>query len=155
MAQKLDIEVLVGQVAAYMIANFNTKVAAINSEKADALSIKTVSDGAYFIQTLNENVANYDPYVFIGVMDPVGGESNGFESSQIVPINVALAIADSGTDPNLWRKLYRYQRALKEMFENDWNKSNSTRFKVRAYFLPIPVQYKVQQVGVELEATFA
>jgi hypothetical protein len=154
MAKKYDTETFILAITAYLKANFEAKLTEITNEKNDDITLTSVdTTGGYFVQTLNDKVVNYNPYIFIGIIDKLSSDSIESASAQQIPLEVALVIADSGEDSNLWIKLFRYQRAFKEIFENGWNKQSlGPRVSVQEYILPLPQEYKMQQVGVQLRA---
>lgn len=154
MAKKYDIELFIQKITAYLKTNFEAKLTEISAEKNDGIPLLAVSTtGGYFVQTLSEAVVNFNPYFYIGILDKIGSDSVDHASVQIVPLEIALVIADSGEDANLWIKLFRYQRALKEIFEIGWNSANlGPKVSVEEYILPLPPEMKMQQVGIQIKA---
>jgi hypothetical protein len=149
-----DIESLLASVESFTKANLHPKLDAISSEKGDGLVLKPIADKAYFIQTLNEQVANYDPYVYIGITDPPQVSVNGPAIARTYTVNVALVIADSGQDRSLWKRLSRYQRAFEEIFRDGWGRTGGgQRLTAEGYIFPLPPEERKQQVGVILKVT--
>lgn len=148
---KTDIEQIVGKLADYFKAQLETKLTEIAADKGDGLVVPVPNAlSAYFIQTLNESVANFDPYVYIGIIDKIASDSLRLGSAQDIPIEVAIVIADAGTDANMWKKLFRYQRALKEIFELGWNKNAvGPTGTLDSYILSLP-ELGRHQVGIQI-----
>lgn len=148
---KTDTELLLAQVSGYLQNNLSAKLTEITNEKNDGLVLLVPDPASYFIQVLFEESLNMDPYVFIGIKDPIGSDSIGQGSAQQIPIEIAFVLADSGVDLMMWKRLYRYQRALKEIFELGWNKAGAyPRMDVSTYMLQVP-EFKKNIVGVQLK----
>ncbi len=116
--RKFDLEDLLDGIKTIMTTHLNTKISAINSEKNDQITLKAVESGAYFDNTMDAAQANYDPFIFYGVSD-MPGEASDYpgDSAYRAEIVVLICCADHGTDINISRRMLRYQRVLKEVFE--------------------------------------
>lgn len=155
-----DIENLMDDIETFMKANINTKIAAINAEKADSTVLKTISDSAYFFQSLDERVTNFNPFVFYGLAANIESEGIGPAVSKILPINIAVITFDSN-QANIGKRYLRYNRAIEEIFLEKWDQvsNNATKVKVRT---PVLIDFTIlndsqpfRVVGVELEVTVA
>jgi hypothetical protein len=119
---KYDIESYLRQINTYLQANLNTQIASLNSEKNDSLVLKSISTDAHFVQTLNDKVANYNPYILIGVDDI--GQSAGIGPATMKPLtfSVVIVLQDSIEDLEIGYRCLRYLRVLEDLFNNGFNK---------------------------------
>jgi len=151
-----DIETFLGAVEEYLKANLSAALTAVTAEKGDSLTLKPVPSDGYFIQTLNERVANYDPYVYIGANESPEVLSNGPAQAKTYRVNVALVIANSGEDSNLWKRMYRYQRAIEDVFAGAWDRiAKGPKVTFDGVIDPLEPQYHLQQVGIRVRVTIA
>lgn len=160
MSYLYDVEDLTDDIKALMVANLNTKIAAINAEKADSIVLKTIDDAAYIFQSLDERVMNYDPFVFYGLGASVESEGIGPAGSKMLPIDVAIISFDLN-NPDIGKRALRYNRALEEIFLDKWAdfSGNNAKIKVKA---PVLIDFTLlntsdpfRVIGVELEAHLA
>lgn len=160
MATKYDLESLLNDVQAMIAANLNTKIAAIESDRG-ALSptLKTVASGAYFLQTLNDAAANFDPYILYGV-DDIESDGRGANTLERFKLSVVIVLADNGQDMNITKRMLRYRQALKEIFETNWQTlNNGVKLRV-APSIPVPItnlnsDERYQAVGLAIDAELA
>ena len=121
---KIDFEFILDKVKTIMTDNLNTKTAAIQSEKGDSITMPSVKDSAYFFQSLDESIANFDPFVAYGIAD-IESVGQGPYTSEKIFIEIVIVLADNGRS-NINRIMFRYLRALKEIFEENWQIDNSS-----------------------------
>jgi len=154
-ALKYDIESLLADIKTIVSDNFNTKVAAINAEKADGVSLDTLDASAYFLQQLNGRMANWNPICLYGV-DNIETVTRGPLSSQKVVCSVVIVAIDTGEEIECGVRMLRYQRVLQEIFAEKWNEGrNGVKLEIRS-LVPIPLtdmntSNRYRAVGVELE----
>jgi len=130
---KFDIESLLAEIETFMKDNLNTKLLAIDAEKNDGIVLKPVDSTAYFFQTLNEKVVNLNPFIFYGV-DDIDTVSDGPGTLEDITIGVILVLADDAEDDTVARRMLRYNRALKELFADNFDKTtNKVKLSVKAY----------------------
>lgn len=122
MANRYDIESVMDDIKAFLQANLNTKITAMNTEKNDTITLSSISNNAYFFQTLGEDIANFNPFILYGVNE-IGGKNN-LQSAVDMDFtgHIVVVLTDGGNDPNIIRRLFRYQRCLIDLFENNWSK---------------------------------
>ena len=159
MAAQYDIERLIDDLVGLVKTNLNTKLTEITIEKGDSLTLKSVNDSAYIIQSMNQKIINFDPFIWVIVNNP---ESDGIgpHTALTVPVDIVILVKDQNQDQNLYKRMFRYGRALKEVIEDNWEKiSFGIKLKVNS-LAPAPVvlfntsdPYKA--VGVQVEADFA
>lgn len=155
MGKKLDIECFLDQTLAFLRANLNDKIAAIDLEKNDAITTPPIPDEAYIFQSLDEGVQNYDPFIFYGI-SRVEGEAIDSANSELWSVEITVIKTDSDSKI-VTRQLLRYGRALKEIFQENYYKINSVRQKLRVSSLE-PISFSSQNssnrfkaIGVEIE----
>lgn len=154
---KYDVETFFADLETFMKANLNTKIAAINTEKSDSITLATVADEAYFFQSLDERVANYNPIIFYGLTSDVESDGIGPYTSKKLKVNVTIIVNDQNL-ASLGKRYLRYNRALEEIFLENWDRAvnNGIKLKVTS---PVLIDFTLlndsqpyRVVGVELEA---
>lgn len=155
-----DLETFFDELEDFMKSNLNNSIAAINTEKSDSIVLKTIDDNAYTLQTLDERVVNYDPFVFYGMAADAEVLPTGPYTARIIKADIAIVAADEN-NPNIGKRFFRYARALEEIFLNNWNSIGNLgiKFKVSNPFLfefeLLNTTQTFRAVGVQLEAAIA
>lgn len=129
MAAKYDLEVLMSDIQTIMANNLNTKITAINAEKADSISLTTVDSDSYFFQTMDETTVNKNPFVYYGINE-IETDGIGPVVAKNITIGVIIVYADTHQDLLIANYMLRYLRALEETFTDNWNETQS-RAKLR------------------------
>lgn len=128
MATKYDEEYWVLKMVGAVKANLNTRIAAINAEKNDGLSLSSVNDAAYYYMTFGNALPNYDPCVIFAVnvapVDTVAGRSS-YRAELMCQLTVSSAIVGNAED--LFKILSRYRRALLETIASVFSNSNGAK----------------------------
>lgn len=160
---RYDIESLIRDLGTFIPSKLPAKLTAVSTEKGDSLTLDAPASGAYFLQNLEREAANYDPFVVYGIDDIEPGGGNGPGTLMPLKLFVMLALHDEGNDPNVVYRLLRYQRAFIDIFETDWaSVAGSVKFKVSG-LTPIPLPFlgpdkqlrQTKAIGVNLEATLS
>ena len=122
---RYDAERFLDDILAIVKANLNTEITAIQAEKdillgSSNFTLKTVSDNAYF-DSLDEGVANYDPFIYFGIEDDpiVPMEGAGAENIRAF---FYVVLHNSFKDKNVYKRMLRYARALKQITEKNFDK---------------------------------
>lgn len=154
---RYDIETFLDEIEAALKANLNTKITALNTEKAGAPVLATISNDAYFLQELNGKTINHDPFILYGIEDIIA-ESRGPSSLQRVVVSVIIVVADEGTDVAIGKRIMRYARALKETLQDNWTLSSAghkidIRSLVPQSFPRLNSSEFYRAVGVEIETS--
>ena len=132
-----DLETLMNDVKAIMTSNLNTKISAINTEKGDSTVLDTIPTDAYFLQDLDHETLNYNPFVFYS-LEEVEGSGFAPQTPQEALITIIIVVADQGYMDTA-NRMFRYSRALKEVFEeNFFIKSNSNFLNINV-LAPVPL----------------
>ncbi len=118
-----DMECLCNDLKALLVASLNTKLAAIDAEKADSITLKQVPTGAYFFQELNGRTVNYDPFLLYSIENISGGTEQPSYSPMLVDIAVIICVEDDGEDIAIGNRMLRYHRGLKETIEENFDKT--------------------------------
>lgn len=135
---RTDFETICDDVKTILAANLNTKLAAIDADKDDGIELDTISSSAYFFQDLNGVQVNYNPFVFYGLINVEGEGIYGATQSKM-EMFIAVAMEDNGENVSVSRRLFRYQRAVREVLEEKFDS------------LPCGAKMRVQsQVPIEL-----
>jgi hypothetical protein len=155
---RYDIESFLTDLVTFLKANLNTKLAAIDTEKNDGITLKQINTTyAYMFQSMNDKIANYDPVLLYGIED-IKSEGIGPATAKTYPISIVIIVADPGTDSNMMKRILRYSRALSELLEGSWSQiGNAVKVTVSSL---APISFKLQDrsddfraVGVQLEVT--
>jgi len=138
---KYDVEKFCADLKTVLAANMNAKLLQIDAEKADAITLKPVDANAYFFQELNGNTANYDPYVLYSIED-MGSTGLGPVTVERPVVHFVVVLADTGQDATgIAARMLRYQRALKEIFEEHWAENgNGIKLEISSM---VPVQFSL------------
>lgn len=135
MSKKYDLETLVYETEAFLKKNLNAQLRAIDSEKNDSITLEPISEKAYAIISMDDQVMNFDPFVFIDV--------NAIDAEPLGPVTLktftilVLIISEQANNPDKTKRLLRYQRALQELVQTNWKSiSGGIAFKIQE----IPVQ---------------
>ena len=159
MAATYDIESLLDDILTLLQAGLNTKIAALNTEKGDEIQLETINSDAYALQSLNGPHMNFNPFVFYGVQDiKPGDDSSPYgRTSMSVEVVVCIVLEDMGQDRDIATRLFRYQRALKEVIEDGFD-SNSNLVKLSVQSL-VPVEFTLMNssnghraIGIQIQA---
>ena len=127
-----DFETLLDEFQSVISSNLNTKITAIVAEKGDSITPPALDSNAYFLQTLDEAVANFDPFMVYGIED-IQIESEGPLINEKVFISAVIVLTDNGRT-NMNRIMFRYSRALKEVLQENWQIDNtSSKIRVNRY----------------------
>lgn len=149
MANIVDLEVIMDEIVAAAKSTLNVRLAALSTEKGDSMVLKTIDNAAYFIQGLNDRVANFDPFVFIYV-DSLQSKASGQSLIKIYSIVASIIFTDTGEDAEVSRKAFRYLRALEETYQT-YFAGISSGFKVQVESL-VPTQFKYLNSSDEARA---
>lgn len=169
---KYDIEDLIADVKRILLANLNTKIAAVEAEKiargAPATGLLPVDqtigpDGmpvGYFEQNWSDKNFNVSPAIFYGIED-AAATGVGPYTQETIKLFVEIVLVDSGQD-NLGKlRIHRYTRAIKEVFEENFDKfGSSSKIKVEtirplSFKLDLNTTEEVKVGGVQLTTALA
>lgn len=132
---KYDAESLMSDVRALLVAKLNTKIAAIEAEKIaagfPATGITAVDTSAgYFEQSWSDAILNINPALFFGI-EEISAEGVGPATGETFHIWVDILVLDNGQDALTKNRVHRYSRALREVFEENWDTALSSASKIK------------------------
>lgn len=121
---KYDVEKLLGDLLSIAKAKLNAKLAAIDAEKADGVTMREIDDDAYFFQDLHKEYAAMKDAFCVYMLD--GMEADGIGPHTIEKPDIYFVIAVRDTMEHIVPqtqdiRLLRYQRAMKEIFEEGFS----------------------------------
>jgi hypothetical protein len=154
---KYDLERLLTDFKAMMVARLNIKLAEITAEKGDSITLAQVTSDAYFFQTMPPGATQPNPFIVYGLGEP---ETEGIGPATVKawPIEVSLCLLNPGSDPNIAKRVLRYSRALEELFHEGWaDIPQSITLKVESL---APIEFKwrnqlFQATGLSIKAVVA
>lgn len=133
-----DLENLMSDVKAIMTTHLNNKINDLNSEKSDSVTLLTVDSDAYFLQELDSTTINYNPFVFYSC-EEIEGSGFGPNTPQEFLINCVLVLADQSAYSDIPTRMFRYLRAFKEIFEENFSIKSNSNFISINQITPIPL----------------
>lgn len=151
-----DIENFLDELETFLKDNLNTKIQSVNTEKNDSLTLSTIDSSAYFFQTMNDTVSNFDPFVYYGLQE-IESIGMGPATMKKFIVVVAIILEDSAEDIKIGKRLLRYSKALSELVEAHYADITSHSLKVKIQNLT-PISFKLidtsenfRAVGIELD----
>jgi hypothetical protein len=119
-----------------------------------------VPSGGYFLHSMDQAIANFSPFIMYGITDIQSpGDINQGYTPSIVEVAVIIVVDDEGIDVNITKRMFRYGRALKEVFEENFDSAVNGAVKLQVLSqVPINLQLlndsnKQKAVGVLLRAS--
>lgn len=117
---KYDLEALLADVEALLKTKLNDKLDAIATDKNDGITCPHIDATlGYIQQSLDARVMNLAQFVFYGVENITTIAIKGGSANQYT-LDILVLVSDDGGDKDKLKKLLRYQRALKEIFEENY-----------------------------------
>lgn len=156
MSSIYDVERLLSDIQSLYSSNLNTKIGAINTEKNDSISLKTVDSNAYFTD-LNGKQVNYNPFVLYSIENITAKSQNGMTIKDVL-VSVVLVVEDQGEDVSIYNRMLRYGRALEEVAQDSFTLiENAVKLEVHAlppvYFQAVNSTEFYRAVGVQIAAS--
>lgn len=146
---KFDLECFLDNLEEHIKNKLNDKIDEIDTEKDSGWTTEHVDPDAYIFQSLDNMPVNFDPILFYGVSKmPSKGIGPATAKNPQIEISVIKTDDDSKT---IGKKLLRYQRALEEIFEENFYKINSVRPKIEISSLQ-PISFRLQNSGEQFRA---
>ncbi len=122
---KYDIENLLEDVQALLVANLNTQIAAIESEKEAAgkqvVAMTPVDSASYYEQNWSDKILNTNPSIFYGI-EQVQAMGAGPATGEVLKVFVEIICVDTQADLFMTKRINRYTRAIKEVFEANYDR---------------------------------
>lgn len=146
---------LVDGIESFIKANLNTKIAEQNSSNSHSLTLKTVDNEAYFFQTMNDAIANYDPFVYYGVSNIQVLDKAGGGVIEEITLHAIICVSDRGEDLQIGRRMLLYREAWKSLIGSGWALINKAvrmdlTSLVPVKFTEINTNAPYRAVGIEM-----
>lgn len=140
----------------FLQTNLNSKLTEINQIYQDSIGLLSIDNDAYFFQSLDDRITNFNPFVFIQAEVPNVPDSapSGFVATY--RFMVLICFSSDNADSETGKKSARYNRALIELFTQKFQEVNR-RIKLRipglepAGFAQINSTQVVRSSGIYLE----
>lgn len=128
----------------------NDKLTEIDNERNDFELKKIDLDNGIIFQSMNNFPVNFDPILYYGAdnVTQIGEVESASGESWEIEFSIVLSDPQDRTVTN---RIFRYQRALKEIFLENYIKMNNMRTKVRVRSLN-PVAFTLQNSSNEYRA---
>lgn len=163
MAVKYDVEQMLDDIEALLKSKLNTKIAAIEAEKLSlgkAVGLPAVQDNAYFQQSWSDKILNHNPAIFYGLenVSPTGANSATVE---VYKIFIEVVIVDSGMDTFAKNRILRYSRAIREVFEENYdrlpwgNRTNIETVRPQSFTIDENSSEEIKVGGVSITTALA
>ena len=159
-----DIEDLLDDIEVLLKANLNTKIAAIEAEKIAAgkpdVSLQAIDDAAYFQQTWSDKIMNRAPAIFYG-LEQIDATGSNSATAEIYKIFVEVVLVDSGMDTYTKNRIHRYSRALREVFQDNFDalpwstKTNIETVRPIAFRIDEDTSEEIKVGGVSITTALA
>lgn len=152
-----DIETVLDNIKEILEASLNSEIVIINNEKSDDSVMGQVDSNAYCFQSLDDEVFNYDPMVLYGVVD-IEDVNNGPYNMQNLTIAIVVIASDDADGNVMTRRMFRYQKALKQTIEKNWQKGTIRNKITIESFLPTRIEglndsQSHRVVGIEVKTS--
>lgn len=131
MGKRYDTESLLLDVQQILKDNLNNKINAISTEKGDTIAdgTKEVPDDAYFVLSMNDKVNNFPVAVFLDLMN-LDPDAAGPATAKTHHILAMLIAGQNRNDSGQAFRMFRYQRALEEVFQENFGATQSSFIKM-------------------------
>lgn len=160
---RYDLEDLLDDVEAILKSSLNAKIQAVESEKSSkgkALStgLSSIASDSFYRQTWSDKILNTSPAIYFGI-ENVETSGMGPASAETVKIFAEIVIVDSGMDDLTHRRVNRYSRAIKELFEENFAKlSFASKIKIEtvrptSFRLELDTSEEIKVGGVSISMT--
>ncbi len=115
-----DLEKAIYELVQVFKTYLNTELTSIQSDKNDGITLKQLNSSAFFIQDLNGKAINYNPF-FLAFVDNISSIGQGGFTADTVTVKCLIAFTDENEDLEIYKRLFRYQRALKQTIEQNFS----------------------------------
>lgn len=135
---RIDFEDILDNVKTVLTNNLNTKIVSINSEKDDGIDVPSIDNNAYYLQSLDYEIMNHDPCIVYGIEEIETDEKSYGHTLEKLFISIVVLLSDNGRK-EISRIMFRYSRALKEIFEENFRNINSNNYLIDR-LTPVPFE---------------
>lgn len=154
-----DIEDILDNTKTILQNDLNTQIGIINTDKSDSITLDTIDSSAYAYQVMDNEIFNYNPFIFFGVTGINNNTQGPYVLEEII-VSVMLIAADEGTGEDMTRKMIRYQTALKETIKTNWPNGGIKNKITIESLLPVQIEQlndsqDFRVVGIEFKTTIS
>ncbi len=155
-----DIENLMQTLKGLLTSNLNAKIDAIEAEKVaggfPATGLAHIS--SYHEQNWSDSILQDSPAIFFGV-EEIAAQGVGPSTSEKYKCFFEVVLLDHGLDTLAKNRIYRYSRAIKEVFQDNFSAVPGT-IKIEtvrpiSFKLDLNSSEEIKVGGVSLTATLA
>lgn len=122
-----DVEDLLDEIETLLKAKLNTKLTQIENLKIAqgkgvglTLPKYQFSANAYYQQNWSDKILSRSPAIFYG-LETIQATGSGSATLELYKIFVEVVMVDNGMDANGKRRLLRYSRAIREVFQENYD----------------------------------
>lgn len=154
-----DFEDVLNNLQSILVNNLNDYIDAINSVKADSITLPNLDTSAFIMQSMDERAMNFDPFCFFGIVD-MESIVSGPSVAEDITIALTIVATDDGTGNDMTKKMFRFQRVLKNLIKDKWQSGGiSNRFEVNS-LLPATItgldDTQMHRIaGIEIKTTIS
>lgn len=160
-----DLENLLSDIKTILIANLNTKIAAVEAEKiaqglpATGLSSIDTTHG-YFEQNWSDRILTLSPALFYGV-EEINAQGAGPATIETYKIFVEVILVVNGLDALGNTRLKRYTQAIKRVLQENYDRiPSASKIKIetvrpRSFILDVNTSEEMRVGGVSLTTALA
>ena len=157
--KRYDVETFMEELEALLKANLNTYISEMNADK-EGPDLLNINDSAYYIQTLNDAVVNYDDFVFV-FEDGVSTNGTGPDNLDTYTV-IACVVSNFGNEQIKYahKKMFRFREILKRILQDKQGSIGRPASIKVSSLSPFAVSLLNRSepqmgVGVSLEVSFA
>jgi hypothetical protein len=153
-----DLETVFTGLSTYIQQNINARIAAINTEKGDSV-LSAFNSQAWLEGSLDEKVKSFNQFGFC-YLDDIQNITHGISIVDVAIFECDLVFAQSA-DFMDYKRILRYQRALREVAQGAWGKVLKGHDRAEIQTLsPLDVKlfnssYWYKVIGIRIEFNLA
>lgn len=144
---KFDVESLLTNIKAILVANLNTKIAAVETEKvamgAIVTHIQPIDPAAGYIEQSLSDLTNIQAQTIFYGIEHIDAVGVGPTTSQKFKCFIVVLLVDTRNDTLAKYKIHRYTRAIKEVFEDNYDQLfSSSQIRIETI---APISFKLDE----------
>lgn len=166
MSQKYDVENLLSDIKSLLVANLNAAIDAVEAEKVamglPATGLAHIDPStSYYEQNWSDQILMTSPAIFYGVESIHAESASGAVTSETYKIFVEVVYADTMVDTFTKNRIHRYARALRDVFEQNFDRTpGGSRIKIEtvrpiAFKLDLNSSEEIKVGGVSITTALA
>lgn len=155
MARKYDIEEFITELEDVVKNNLSAKLSEITTDKGDSLALDDIPSSAIMYELQADTVNNFKASLYIGITN-VQTDSAMAAIAETYSVELVVILPES-YDNNINKRLFRYQRALKEIILENFKSVSRIKQEVEVSSLA-PISFQIQNsdhghkaIGIEVQ----